>query len=52
MLAGGLASHLSGRILAGEAERLPELHDPLLHYLLASSLAAPRTADERRASAL
>lgn len=52
MLAGGLASHLSGRILAGEAERLPELHDPLLHYLLAPSLAALRTTDERRAAAL
>jgi AcrR family transcriptional regulator len=52
MLAGGLASHLSGRILAGEAERLPDLHDPLLQYLLAPSLAAPRTTDERRAAAL
>jgi AcrR family transcriptional regulator len=52
MLAGGLASHLSGRILAGEAERLPELHDPLLQYLLAPSLAALRITDERRAAAL
>lgn len=52
MLAGGLASHLSGRILAGEAERLPELHDALLRYLLAPSLAALHTADERRAAAL
>jgi AcrR family transcriptional regulator len=52
MLAGGLASHLSGQILAGEAERLPELHDPLLQYLLAPSLAALRTTDERRAAAL
>jgi len=52
MLAGGLASHLSGRILAGEAERLPELHGPLLQYLLAPSLAALRTTDERRAAAL
>lgn len=52
MPAGGLASHLSGRILAGEAERLPELHDPLLQYLLAPSLAALHTADERRAAAL
>jgi len=52
MLAGGLASHLSGRILAGEAARLPELHDPLLQYLLAPSLAASRTTDERRAAAL
>jgi len=52
MLAGGLASHLSGRILAGEAERLPELYNPLLQYLLAPSLAALRTTDERRAAAL
>lgn len=52
MLAGGLASHLSGRILAGEAERLPELRDPLLQYLLAPSLAALRSTDERRAAAL
>jgi AcrR family transcriptional regulator len=52
MLAGGLASHLSGQILAGEAERLPELHDSLLRYLLAPSLAALRTTDERRAAAL
>ncbi len=52
MLAGGLASHLSGRILAGEAGRLPELHDSLLQYLLAPSLAALHTADERRAAAL
>lgn len=52
MMAGGLASHLSGRILAGEADRLPELHDTLLRYLLAPSLAALHTADERRASAL
>lgn len=52
MLAGGLASHISGRILAGEAKRLPELHDPLLQYLLAPSLAALHTADERRAAAL
>jgi len=36
LLAGGLASHLSGRLLAGEAERLPELHELLLDYLLAS----------------
>lgn len=52
MLAGGLASHLSGRVLAGEAERLPELHDLMLQYLLAPSLAALRTTDERRATAL
>jgi AcrR family transcriptional regulator len=52
MLAGGLASHLSGRILAGEAKRLPGLQDPLLQYLLAPSLAALRTTDERRVAAL
>lgn len=52
MLAGGLASHISGRVLAGEAQRLPELHDSLLRYLLAPSLAALHTADERRAAAL
>lgn len=52
MLAGGLASHLSGRILSGEAERLPEMRDSLLQYLLAPSLAALHTADERRAAAL
>jgi AcrR family transcriptional regulator len=52
MLAGGLASHLSGRVLAGEATRLPELHDSLLQYLLAPSLAALRITDERRAAAL
>jgi AcrR family transcriptional regulator len=50
MLAGGLASHISGWILAGEAGRLPELRDPLLEYLLASSLAAPRATDELRAA--
>lgn len=52
LLAGGLASHLSGLVLAGEAGRLPELHDLLLRYLLAPSLAALRTTDERRAAAL
>ncbi len=50
LLAGGLASHLSGRVLAGEAARLPELHDTLLEYLLAPSLATTsRSVDERRA---
>jgi AcrR family transcriptional regulator len=52
MLAGGLASHLSGRILAGEAEQLPKSHHALLQYLIAPSLAALRTTDERRAAAL
>jgi AcrR family transcriptional regulator len=50
LLAGGLASHLSGRVLAGEAERLPEDRDLLLRYLLAPYEAATaRSADERRA---
>lgn len=40
LLAGGLASRLAGRVLAGEAERLPEDHDLLLQYLLAPSMAA------------
>ena len=40
LLAGGLASHVSGRVLAGEAERLPGDRDLLLRYLLAPSLAA------------
>jgi AcrR family transcriptional regulator len=40
LLAGGLASHLSGRVLAGEAERLGDDHELLLEYLLAPSLAA------------
>lgn len=44
LLAGGLASHLSGRVLAGEAERLGEDHDLLLSYLLAPSLAADARA--------
>jgi AcrR family transcriptional regulator len=40
LLAGGLASHLSGRVLAGEAERLSDDHDLLLGYLLAPSVTA------------
>jgi AcrR family transcriptional regulator len=40
LLAGGLASHLSGRVLAGEAEYLAADHDLLHQYLLAPSLAA------------
>jgi AcrR family transcriptional regulator len=51
LLAGGLASHLSGRVLAGEAARLADSHDLLLGYLLAPFLsAASRSADARRAS--
>ena len=50
LLAGGLASHLAGRVLAGEAERLPESHALLFQYLLAPFLAATsRSDDERRA---
>jgi AcrR family transcriptional regulator len=52
LLAGGLASHLSGRVLAGEAQRLPESRELLLGYLLAPSLGtASSAADERRAAA-
>jgi AcrR family transcriptional regulator len=51
LLAGGLASHVSGRLLAGEAERLPELHEPLLQYLLTPyRTAAPRSAEQQRAA--
>jgi AcrR family transcriptional regulator len=49
LLAGGLASHLSGRVLAGEAEALAESHELLLEYLLTPSLPAARGgAGERR----
>ncbi len=40
LLAGGLASHVSGRVLAGEAERLAGDRDLLLGYLLAPSAGA------------
>jgi AcrR family transcriptional regulator len=51
LLAGGLASHLSGQVLAGQTEQLPQLHDAMLQYLLAPALAATlRSADERRAA--
>lgn len=44
LLAGGLASHLSGRVLAGEAERLVRDHEILLQYLLPpTDLAGART---------
>jgi AcrR family transcriptional regulator len=49
LLAGGLVSHLSGHVLAGKAERLPEQHELLLQYLLTPTLATTRVADERRA---
>jgi AcrR family transcriptional regulator len=47
LLAGGLASHLSRRVLAGDAERLPEDYDLLLQYLLAPFETA--SADRRSA---
>jgi len=37
LLAGGLASHVSRRVLAGEARRLPRDREFLLQYLLAPS---------------
>ena len=50
LLAGGLASHLSGLVLAGEAQRLPDSHELLLQYLVAPTLPlTSRSADERRA---
>lgn len=40
LLAGGLASHVSGQVLAGEAEQLPEDNDLLLGFILAPTQAA------------
>jgi AcrR family transcriptional regulator len=40
LLAGGLASYLSGCVLGGEAEKLPDARDFLLKYLLAPSVGA------------
>lgn len=40
LLAGGLASHISGRVLAGEGKRLAEDHDLLLRYLLTPTVTA------------
>jgi hypothetical protein len=40
LLAGGLVSHISGRVLAGEAERLTGDRDLLLGYLLAPTVGA------------
>jgi hypothetical protein len=48
LLAGGLVSHLSGRVLAGEAKRLPESHGLLLRYLVAASCRAPSRSVGRR----
>lgn len=42
LLAGGVASHLAGRILAGEVEDLRTSRDLLLGYLLASLPASSR----------
>jgi AcrR family transcriptional regulator len=50
LLAGGLASHISGRVLAGEAEHLPKDHDLLLRYLLAPTMAAASGPAERRSA--
>ncbi len=48
LLAGGLASHVAGRVLAGEAEGLPGDHDLLLRYLLSPlAVARPRSAEQR-----
>jgi AcrR family transcriptional regulator len=47
LLAGGLASHVSGRLLAEEAECLPELHELLLQYLLAPYRTAASRSAER-----
>ena len=48
LLAGGLASHISGRVSAGEAERLPELHGLLLDYLLTPFMTASVPAAGRQ----
>jgi hypothetical protein len=40
LLAGGVASHVSARVLAREGERLADDHDLLLQYLLAPTVAA------------
>jgi AcrR family transcriptional regulator len=51
LLAGGIASHLSGRVLAGEAESLPDDHELLLRYLIAPVQAAAPGAQRRAAQA-
>jgi AcrR family transcriptional regulator len=51
IIAGGLASHISGRLLAGDADGLPELHGLLLDYLLTPyRTAASLPAEEQRAA--
>jgi AcrR family transcriptional regulator len=49
LLAGGIASHVSGRVLAGESECLPGDHRLLLEYLLAPVQAV--TTQDRRSAA-
>jgi AcrR family transcriptional regulator len=51
LLAGGLASHVSGRLLAGEADGLPEDHGLLLSYLLAPYFTAAAAEEQRVARA-
>lgn len=51
LLAGGLASHVSGRVLAGEVEGLPGDGEFLLVYLLTPSTAATsRSSGQTRAA--
>jgi AcrR family transcriptional regulator len=50
LLAGGLASHLSGRVLAGKAERLSGDRDLLLEYLLAPVQAASAYSAARQSA--
>lgn len=49
LLAGGLASHLSGRVLAGETTRLSQSHEALLAYLCATTPSTPLLAEARSA---
>ncbi len=51
LLAGGLASHLAGRALAGEAAELATSRDLLLRYLLAPLPALSAPLEARRAAA-
>jgi len=48
MLAGGVSSRLSGCILAGETERLSELHGTMLQFLLAP-VGLPAVSAQRHA---
>ncbi|HEX5714352.1 MAG TPA: TetR/AcrR family transcriptional regulator [Solirubrobacterales bacterium] len=51
LLAGALASHLSGRVLAGEAKRLAESQEVLLQYLLVAlpAVTSPGLSEQRAA---